>query len=778
MNVPFLTAQPVWIRDREREMNQVAGFRAVIASEPGVPVRLRIACSSTYRAWLDGEFVAAGPARAPHGFFRLDDLDLTPRLAPPGKHLLAVEVGAPNVNSYATLDQPAFLQAEVLAAERVLAATGAAENGFSGRILTHRVRRVPKFTSQRTFMEVYRPGPDDDAWRNRADAPFAGEPLARQPGGEWLARHSPVPLFACHAPTRMLATMRLRRDDRRPIERNPWIFAQPDVPVVKGWKESEIEANPWTEVQRLAVADRENGDRPWPPAESPVLAGPASVLLDFGRELTGAIGLEVVCRKPSAIRLVFDEVLVDGSLSRTRHQSGCVAAWDLPAGRHRIETAEPYALRFLETIVADGEAEVARVWLRAHENPLANRLRFDCDDPRLVRILEAARATFAQNATDVFMDCPGRERAGWLCDSFFTARVEWLFTGGAGVERDFLENFALPASFDPLPAGMLPMVWPADLFGGRRYIPNWALFFVLQLEEYKTRGGDSALVERLRSRVLDLLAFFDRYRNADGLLERLDNWVFVEWSEANRLVQDVNHPSNMLYAAALDAAGRLYASEALSARAAAVREALRRTAWDGAWFCDNAVRRDGKLVLSGERTEVCQYYAFWTDTASPETHPDLWRIVAEELGPRRRGTGRHPAIHPANVFIGYYLRLELLSRFGRADLIRDELVDLFLPMAEATGTLWEHDQPRASCNHGFASHAAAVILRDLAGIASVDHPNRQLHLRLDPRVPLARCEVGLPLGEHVARIAWRRDGNRLLRDTVLPPGWSAVVADG
>ena len=33
-----------------------------------------------------------------------------------------------------------------------------------------------------------------------------------------------------------------------------------------------------------------------------------------------------------------------------------------------------------------------------------------------------------------------------------------------------------------------------------------------------------------------------------------------------------------------------------------------------------------------------------------------------------------------------------------------DLKEYFTPMAERTGTLWEHDQPSASCCHGFASH--------------------------------------------------------------------------
>ena len=81
----------------------------------------------------------------------------------------------------------------------------------------------------------------------------------------------------------------------------------------------------------------------------------------------------------------------------------------------------------------------------------------------------------------------------------------------------------------------------------------------VQLEEYLARSGDRATVEPSRPRVLALFDYFERFRNHDGLLEKLESWVFVEWSKANHFVQDVNYPSNMLYAAALAAAGRLYA---------------------------------------------------------------------------------------------------------------------------------------------------------------------------------------------------------------------------
>jgi alpha-L-rhamnosidase len=55
--------------------------------------------------------------------------------------------------------------------------------------------------------------------------------------------------------------------------------------------------------------------------------------------------------------------------------------------------------------------------------------------------------------------------------------------------------------------------------------------------------------------------------------------------------------------------------------------------------------------------------------------------------------------------------MDLLSRFGEGDQLLDEMKRYFLGMAEATGTLWEKDDERASCNHGFASFLCVLLAR-------------------------------------------------------------------
>ena len=44
-----------------------------------------------------------------------------------------------------------------------------------------------------------------------------------------------------------------------------------------------------------------------------------------------------------------------------------------------------------------------------------------------------------------------------------------------------------------------------------------------------------------------------------------------------------------------------------------------------------------------------------------------------------------------------------------------EIRGYFSKMADITGTLWEHDDTRASCCHGFASYISVLLNRHATG---------------------------------------------------------------
>jgi alpha-L-rhamnosidase len=230
----------------------------------------------------------------------------------------------------------------------------------------------------------------------------------------------------------------------------------------------------------------------------------------------------------------------------------------------------------------------------------------------------------------------------------------------------------------------------------------------------------------------------------------------------------------MLWAATLEAVDRLYSRPDLREEARRMKETIRRQSWTGEWFCDNAVRgKDGRLELSGECSETCQYYAFYFGTASRELHPELFRRLVDEFGPDRVRNGKYARIHPSAPFIGNYLRLDWLGRMGRSRQVYEEMRGYFLQMAETTGTLWENadSADNGSCCHGFAGHVAVFVIRDVGGLRTVDPVSRSVVFEPPPDMPVADCELVLPLGGSEIRLGWRRENGKTVKHIELPEGW-------
>ncbi|MBN1506542.1 MAG: hypothetical protein JW955_06840 [Sedimentisphaerales bacterium] len=757
----FDSAQPIWPTGRETEKNLFVGFRVVFECSREQSPILRIAASSLYRVYLNGQFVGHGPARGPHGFFRVDEWPLQAS----ERNTLAIEVAGYNVNSYYLLDQPAFLQAEVVSNGTTLASTAGRGVSFEATILTYRVQKVQRYSFQRPFIEYYRMGKGDDRWW---DKPLEKTPCSTLSLRQLLVRRVAHPHFYKRRPTLIVFQGRLQHDE--PAAK-PWKDRSLTNigPQLKGYPENELEVVPSIELQKIQSAAVERVNQPYQPDKAIALAENTFSTVDLGTNLTGFLGATVRCSQPTKLYVTFDEVLASDDVDFKR--LGCVNAigYELQPGTYRIESFEPYTLRYLKLNVLEGDCEVTNVYLRKYANDETAQASFSCSDPRLNRIFEAARQTFRQNAVDIFMDCPSRERAGWLCDSFFTSRVAFDLCGNTTIEKNFFENHLLPPSFAHLPEGMLPMCYPADHNDGV-YIPNWALWFVVELEEYQARSGDREMIAALRPKLEALYQYFQRYRNEDGLLEKLDSWVFVEWSKANDFVQDVSYPTNMLYAAAVAAGGRMYNEPSLIDEAERIRATIRKQSFDGEFFVDNAVRKGGKLQVTRNRSEVCQYFAFFFDVATPQKHKGLWEKLVHQFGPDRQKTNAFPEIHPANAFVGNYLRLELLSRYGYPTQIKKELADYYLYMADRTGTLWENIGAEASCNHGFASHVAHSFYRDILGVRQVDTQSKVVRLKIAD-VGLDWCGGTLLTPDGPVDVRWWKESSKITRRVDVPAGY-------
>ena len=699
--VRFDVAEPIWTTAEKGEVNSSVAFTTHFAWDGKAPLKLRLAGCSIFKVFVNGEFAAYGPARGPHGWFRMDEWDLS-RVARKGDNRLNIVGVAYNTTTYYIIEHEPFLQAEVLAAGKVVRATG---DGKWDANFTDRVRKARRYSLQRAQSEVYEvPRHDHWEWWKRDGFKSKSLIITNCPAVKLLERGAPYPTFeidGSYHPTDVLS-VRLRTGD---LGEAPHLWDEKSSFLGRTYPDAELKYHPAVDWWERTIEPKAKFD-----GEVAKIDATRGVRYEGAIDNTGFLRLKVNVKKPGRLLVGFDEILVNGKLDFL-NRFGCnnIVLWDVKEpGDYDFESFEPYTFKFAEVIMLEGEATVEKLEMRTYRNPNATRA-CTLEDPADRTIFEAARATFAQNAVDVFTDCPSRERAGWLCDSYFTGPAEHFFTGRNEIERTFLRNFALAEAFPHLPEGMVPMCYPGDHINGN-YIPNWSMWFILELANYFDRTGDRETVDLLRPRVEGLLKFYARYLNADGALENLPAWVFVEWSHANdpKLVKEgVNWPSNMTYADVLAKATRLYNRPELAEQAKKLKSLIRERAYDGVWFRDNAKHPDV--------TETCQYYAFFHGIATPKTHPELWKKLTEEFGPERQAKGLHKEVWPSNAFIGNLMRLVVLKRAGCDAQVAREIRGYYLKMAETTGTLWEHDRPEASCNHAFASFLAILLEGSAAG---------------------------------------------------------------
>ena len=681
----FKKAVPVWAEHLEKEMHIRMQFKAGCLVQAGNPCVLRLATSGIYHVLVNGQFVSYGPARAGKGHFCVDEWNLTPWMKT-GKNVVLIEVCGYASTSFYLQRQPSFLIAELAVQDEPVLWTG---EHFTARLNPEYIRKTQRYSYQRPMVEAYRILAEDTYFTDDAVGTM---PLAEVSGGIYKERKAPYPRFEKIVAEEM-ESGEIREQEVEEAYRDRSIVDVGDE--LSGFPLEELELLVTDEYQKMKFV-KETGLR------QGVLSGNSYALYRFPYNATGMVTLHVNCKTKTTLYVLFDEILTDGEVKFLRNGCANIVKYELPQGLHHLQFFEVYTMKYIQIAVTEGECEVSHLGMTEYKHPpVAYDTSHFLDE--FHKIADAAVESFRQNSVDIFTDCPSRERAGWLCDSYFLARAEKCLTGENVVERCFLENFLCEENYDGIPENMLPMCYPADHLTGE-YIPNWALWLVIELEDYYKRTGDGELPQRYREKIYRLLIYFAGFENEDGLLEKLEGWVFVEWSKANELVQDVNYPSNMLYYAALMAAGRLYDRPDFIEKAKNIKEKIKEQSFDGMFFSDNAVREGGVLRVTGECTEVCQYYAFFFGIATKEDYPELYQRLLEAFGPKRDEKTTYPNVYRANAFIGNYLRLEIFMRYKEYDRVKENIVGYFDYMAERTGTLWEDINSTASCNHGFASY--------------------------------------------------------------------------
>lgn len=688
----FLEAKPIWAKGKSEEKNVFLVLETEVSE--AFPVELHIAGICFYRVYVNDEFWCFGPARAAKGYVREDVISM-----PDGNGTYKVRIEAVGYycKSISTVRQPSCLLAEIRSGETVLAATG---KDFKGYMPGTKIQKVERYSAQRHFTEVwdYRSNHIESIEKYEEDLEIVNENPAV------IERKAPYPSYR----DTNLNSIRHRGiyefDETLPYKKQKYSWQMSEDWGFFAW--DEIEHHPFSWAQRLVQTVKSDVET------LPLIVKEGEyVLLDFGKVEAGFLKASLEALEESDVVFSFCEYFEGETFSFQNMNVHNVIEYFLGKGDDRaVQSFEPYTFRFVMLAVRSGCVYLKKFGMRTYEFDTSKVELLDSGNKTLDAVYTAAVRTFAHNAVDLYFDCPSRERAGWLCDSYFTAKTEYALTGKTLVEDAFLENYRLYKNDGAIPTGMLPKCYPSDAMEHQAYIPQWTMWYILEVEEYIRKRGHEDAKEDFKESVYGLLDFFKQYENEDGLLEKLPSWNFVEWSIANEWAWDVNYPTNFLYAKVLECIANLYEDDECKRRCEEVRKvAVQQSLKDG-YFRDHAVRNEaGELVLLDDSSEACQYYAvlFGGIDMLSEKFSYLKHLITDVFTPSRGDVMSE--IFPVNMFIGAYLRMEALLQMKEYKLVLKDVEEFFGSMEKYTGTLWEYKQHKGSYDHGFASYALVVI---------------------------------------------------------------------
>ena len=744
---------------------------------------LRLTARNTYRLYVNDELVMHGPARTAHGYARVDEVDVTWYLEPGINHI-AIEVVAygnmhPLYNRYSNdcTMEDGMVIAELVSDGKVLCATG--RDSWQVCRIAARAANSERISHSRECTEIYTL---DDAyylWKLGKGTYLPAAEIEAEP--TYLAHEALQPTLEEYFIENLVGFGSCYID---PTIRIAPLFYEQNSPAYDALPEHPTADCRRTVETAFGGVCAENGD------EGLTLWGDEGMyaLYDGGESRVGFVRLVISCERAGTVDVVHSELLdTDGSIP---YYHNIVTRLHLPAGLSEFIAFEPSLARYIKLYFrGTGAVTVHSLSMLDDAYPDEQRTGFSCSDDNINRLYAAAKKTLLLNTLDIFMDCPERERGGWLCDSLWTGRAAALMLSDSRVEREFLENFLLTPA-DGMFHSFFPEVYPAlkPDYKGMTGITTWSLWLGCEIAEYIVRTGDIAFCDEYAPRVAAFVKGTRDFVGKSGLLENLP-WLFIDWSQSNfgENNQPVSTAANALYAYMLIRLGRAFDQPEWISMGAEVRKILRAAVVGGGVVADVkyipdsfSVDENGGLHAKGALSEAAMYTAMWSGLFAKGEAPILERTLVEKMGPAPV-YAKDPMVGTSNLFIGLCIRLDMLCRLGAYDKMYEDMLAIFMPqLKEGPGTLWENAMIDTSSRcHGFAAHAGVHLMRDVLGLgipAFDPCAEGEKYVQIAPHI----CSLRWARGTHetpdgLIALEWRYDGEHFALHASLPAGYKYTL---
>lgn len=759
----------MWVDDHQGR-NACAGFLRRLAWRTGDAATLHLVAESLWRLYVNGRFVAAGPAPFRKPVMHADSIDLAPWLRPGDNEVFILVRWFGEDTKWILADRPCLCARIDAAGMALLDAAG-----WQAWPLRLWSATTPRISWAREAVEDIDLGHPDAAVLAR----HAGEDYACGAAGDPPPARVPATGPPQAATIRSRRVPPLRWGEVRPLAPPAAYRCNGEVYLIQDLARrllGERWAPAWDAdlVDRAGAEgfriDRRRGERGW------------ALVYDLRRVCAGDLALELEAETPCTVDVGFSEMLAGDRPEVSRSGSHYVARLRLRPGLNRCRLLAFHGFRHVLLSCKDIEGGLTVRALRAREChadlPYADA--FACPDRALEGIYGISRRSVVLNTQAACYDCNTREIGAYWGDGLWIADIAGHLSGDFShlcqLARDAADEWAavgvINASlhgmggplldFCLVPAEVLHRAWrfTGDAAMARELLPAHAA--IVEDIEAAADGDGWLRAERLRQRlrarrpeVGEALLFLDHA----GL-----GWHPRDTTAIDR--RDVNAGLQLFRLQALQALSQVArgigAEDRWGARAERLRAEIPLRFADPATGLLADARPDDGLPAGS--SQIVNALAVTTGALAGDAARRAMRRCIDQQ--------RHPEIAGSTPY-GHFFICDALCRLGMVDAAVRLLRERFVPMLDrGATTTWEawggelHD----SLNHAWSAILPWLAYRGLAGLRPAEPGYRRI--RLAPALDaLDACELRFVLPQGPLQVAWKAGELRL----ALPAGVSAEV---
>jgi alpha-L-rhamnosidase len=551
---------------------------------------------------------------------------------------------------------------------------------------------------------------------------------------------------------------------------------------VKGWDRASLDDNQW---QMVAIRDEPSvrfDSQVMQPVREICELNPKSItepkpgrwIYDLGQNMVGVVQLKVSAPAGTIVTLRHAEMLSPDGTLYTNNLRGAPSVDHYVCKGDGVETWQPrftfHGFRYVELtgLVNRPRKDAVTGIVISSDTPRTGE--FVCSDPRINQLQSNIQWGQRGNYISVPTDCPQRdERLGWMGDAEVFVRTA---TYNADVAA-FFTKWLVDVDDGQTPAGSFSDVSPNTMnvnsvpaWGDAGVICPWTIYEVY---------GDKRILEKHLPAMKKWVAYLREH--SDGLIRDKDrgndygDWLSIEADTPKDLIGTAFFAySTHLVAKSCRALGQTEDANKYEQLFADVKAA----------FNQRYVKADGRI----EGNTQCAYaMALKFELLSDALRSKAAQYLADDI--KAKGN------HLSTGFVGVSYLLPVLTQAGKADtayglLLQDTFPSWLFSVKQGATTIWERwdgwtpekgfqDPGMNSFNHYSLGSCGEYLFGGIGGIRPASPGYKAILIQPIIRDGLTWANTSYDSIHGTIATAWKRKGDRLTLDIVVPANTTATV---